>query len=377
MASRSSSSSVAQAVSPTSRRSARAAPTTTIDLGAVAMPWVPLLAAGAGDLDIEQAPQRVAGHPQGPAEADDGQPMETAGLAPLAGQLIGGAPADAQHAGGLLDGQHVGQVIETLVRRRPREAPHAGTSDRNYALVIPSSTCRLRVVGPIDTGRYRTTRTRTRYAQTDPPKPHTEDPYLGLTPNQVVAYNLALAREWKGWTQDEAAAALEPYLGKRWSKASVSQAERSVAGKFIRNFDADELVAFARAFELPVGWFLMPPPPGHDEPGRPVKLATPDAERFGTALAELVDLVFGDEHGQAILTQRLDGFLEQLGSGPLTEPQARIRALVQHKVATLARSSLRELEDWQTALRSLANHIEDLEARARRAVADDLGTDQL
>lgn len=201
-----------------------------------------------------------------------------------------------------------------------------------------------------------------------------DNPYFGLTPNQVVAYNLALAREWKGWTQEQAAEVLEPYLGKRWSKASVSQAERSVAGKFIRNFDADELVAFARAFQLPVGWFLMPPPPGHDDQGRPVKLRTPDAAQFGTALAELVDLVFGDDLGQALLTQRLDGFLDQLGSGPVTASQDRVRSLVQHKIATLARSSLRELEDWQTALRSLANHIEDLEARARRAVADQLDT---
>lgn len=205
----------------------------------------------------------------------------------------------------------------------------------------------------------------------------THDPYFGLTPNQVVAFNLALAREWKGWTQDQAAEALEPHLGKRWSKATVSQAERSVAGKFIRNFDADELVAFARAFELPLGWFLMPPPPGTDDQGRPIKLRTPDAAKFGTALAELVDLVFGDDLGQAVLTQRLDAFLDQLGAGPLTASQERIRALVQHKVATLARSSLHELEDWQTALRSLANHIEDLEARARRAVAQELGTNDV
>jgi hypothetical protein len=201
--------------------------------------------------------------------------------------------------------------------------------------------------------------------------------YLGLTPNQVVAFNLALAREWKGWTQGQTAEALEPYLGKRWSKASVSQAERSVAGKFIRNFGADELVAFARAFQLPVGWFLMPPPPWSDQPGVPVKLTTPDAALFGTALAELVDVVFGDDLGQAVLAQRLDGFLEQLGTGPLTAGQARIRSLVQAKVATLARSSLRELENWQTALRSLANHLEDLEARARRDIADDLDVEDV
>ncbi|MCA1673650.1 MAG: hypothetical protein LC799_16100, partial [Actinobacteria bacterium] len=49
-------------------------------------------------------------------------------------------------------------------------------------------------------------------------------PFVGFTANQVVAFNLTQAREWRGWTQDEAAVALEPYLGVRWSKATFSQA---------------------------------------------------------------------------------------------------------------------------------------------------------
>ena len=125
--------------------------------------------------------------------------------------------------------------------------------------------------------------------------------YLGLTPTQVVAYNLTRAREDKGWTQDQAADALAPYLGKRWSKASISQAERSIAGRFIRKFDADEIMAFARAFEVPVAWFFMPPPPWSDQPGVPVKLAPPDAEEFGAALGLLVALVFGEPYHQALL----------------------------------------------------------------------------
>jgi hypothetical protein len=195
--------------------------------------------------------------------------------------------------------------------------------------------------------------------------PRDDRPFLDLTPNQVVAFNLARAREWKGWTQDQAAQALEPYLGKRWSKASVSQAERSVAGRFIRNFDADEIVAFARAYELPVTWFFMPPPPWTDQPGQPVKLDTPDAKQTGTALAELVDLVFGDEEQQALLALRLDAFLDQLGSGPVTSAQERIRGLVNQRVEGLVRDSFRDLGRWQTQLRALANQLEDLETRAR------------
>jgi Helix-turn-helix len=201
--------------------------------------------------------------------------------------------------------------------------------------------------------------------------PSSPDPYLGLTPNQVVAFNLAQARQWRGWTQDQAAEALEPYLGKRWSKASVSQAERSIAGKFVRNFDADEIVAFARAFELPLGWFFMPPPPWSDHPPAPVKLKTPDAEHLGTALALLVDLVFGDETTQALLAMRLDAWLQQRPP-QLTDAQARITSLVQLRIDSLARATIDDLAQWQIALRAMANQLEDLETRARATVDDEL-----
>ena len=83
--------------------------------------------------------------------------------------------------------------------------------------------------------------------------------YFGLTPNQVVAYNLAQARTLRQWTQDEAAEKLEPYLGRRWSKATFSAAERSIESDRVRQFDANEIVAFARGFDLPVSWFFLPP----------------------------------------------------------------------------------------------------------------------
>ena len=198
--------------------------------------------------------------------------------------------------------------------------------------------------------------------------------FLGLTPNQVVGYNLTQAREGKGWTQDQLAEALEPYLGKRWSKASVSQAERSVAGKFIRQFTADEIVAFARALDLPLGWFFLPPPPWADS-ATPVKLSTPDAKRFGTALAALVDLVFGDEHGQALLELRLRAFLDQLGTGPLSQRQHAVKRLVGAKVDALVAHTRGDLQTWHTQLRAMANHIEDLHSRAKSALADNVGHD--
>ena len=81
---------------------------------------------------------------------------------------------------------------------------------------------------------------------------------IELTPNQVVAQNLRRARELRSWTQEEAAKYLEPFLGKLWSKATFSQAERSVDSSRIRSFTADQVVAFSQAFFLPIDWFFTP-----------------------------------------------------------------------------------------------------------------------
>ncbi|HSH23898.1 MAG TPA: hypothetical protein VK975_07545 [Acidimicrobiales bacterium] len=145
-----------------------------------------------------------------------------------------------------------------------------------------------------------------------------------------------------------------------------------MAGGFVRNFTADEIVAFARAFDQPVTWFFMPPPPWAG-PGMPAKLAVPDAPAFGQALALLVDLVFGDEVGQAQLVLRLDAFLDEVGPDGLTEAQARVASLARQRTAALVRQSFADLGRWQTSLRSLANQLEDLEVRAKHLVAFEVG----
>ncbi len=81
-------------------------------------------------------------------------------------------------------------------------------------------------------------------------------------PNQVVAHNLTRARLLRGWTQDQAAAELAPYLGFHLSAASFSAIERSIAGTRVKQFTADELVALSRAFDLPLGWWFTPPDDG-------------------------------------------------------------------------------------------------------------------
>ena len=80
-----------------------------------------------------------------------------------------------------------------------------------------------------------------------------------FTPNQVVANNLRRARNLHRWTAEEAAEHLEPYLGERWSKVTWSAAERSIRGERIRQFSADDLVAFAKTFQPPISFFFSRP----------------------------------------------------------------------------------------------------------------------
>ncbi len=69
---------------------------------------------------------------------------------------------------------------------------------------------------------------------------------------------------------------------------------------------------------------------------------------------------------------RLQAFLQELGSNPLSDAQARITGLVETKKELLVNHALKDLGQWQTSLRSLANHLEDLEVRARHAAQQEL-----
>jgi transcriptional regulator with XRE-family HTH domain len=85
----------------------------------------------------------------------------------------------------------------------------------------------------------------------------------GVNLNEIVAYNFRRARELRGLTQDEAADRLAPFLGVRLSQAAISGIEGAYGGTKRREFDAQELLAFTCAFDLPIIWFLIPPPEDH------------------------------------------------------------------------------------------------------------------
>lgn len=185
-----------------------------------------------------------------------------------------------------------------------------------------------------------------------------------LTPNQIVAYNLAQARMWKGWTQEEAAAELEPYLGARWSKASFSAAERSVDGQRVRQFSADELVAFSRCFGVPVGFFFLPPPPGAAD--RPIQLASPDGSEFGIRASELIDVVLGAPGEIGMMSMRVEEFFRQTSPDLLTDAQRALRWLAESATQAVVEQSLDKFEYWKSSLQALTMQLEDWEREARR-----------
>lgn len=139
------------------------------------------------------------------------------------------------------------------------------------------------------------------------PKPAAA-PAPSLTVHQVVAYNFAVARAEVGWTQVETSDRLEPFLGYKLNQAGVSAIEKTFDSERRRNIDAAEIVAFARCFERPIGWFFLPPTDhGADrlEPG-----VDETEGREDLLVSELVALVVGTPAGWESLAQRLADLLD-------------------------------------------------------------------
>ena len=127
--------------------------------------------------------------------------------------------------------------------------------------------------------------------------------------NEIVSYNFRAARELRGWTQEETAETLEPLLGQRLPQASISAIERAYVGDRRREFDAQEILAFSLAFDLPMVWFFLPPP--HDHRGM---------SRTSNTVNELYGLVFG-RHDQ------LDPVYDRLRQIGIDDPSETTRTV--------------------------------------------------
>ena len=190
--------------------------------------------------------------------------------------------------------------------------------------------------------------------------------FWGLTPNQVVGYNLWCARQERRWTQAQAAEALEPHLGVRWTVAQVSAAERSIDGTRIRQFTADDLVAFAQAFEVPITYFFVPPPP--EATSTKVAPGTSQNE-LNRTMAVMIDLIFGDpDVGGPLLASHLHDFMSDLDPALFSKAQKRIFSLARLRLHAVVGQAVGSMGGWQESLRSLADELGKLE----KDVTDDL-----
>lgn len=188
--------------------------------------------------------------------------------------------------------------------------------------------------------------------------------------NQIVAFNVAKARLLRGWTQEEAAEALAPFLGVRMSGASFSAIERSVDAGRPREFDATELLAFARAFRVPLAWFFTPPTPWWEGVG----ISTPDAGEEGLDPMEMLDAVLGTPETLADYKEYLfswpnpshrmriytDGRVEHLGR-VMEDVHPRVDEQLRLRTRTLLREQFGDLDAARHLLAHLGAFLEELD----------------
>lgn len=187
------------------------------------------------------------------------------------------------------------------------------------------------------------------------------------TPNQVVALNVARARAMRGWTQEQASSALAPFLGARWSNASFSAVERSIAGLRVKQFSADELVALARGFDLPVAWFFLPPPPEED-----AGLHSPEATTRGVDMGVLLDVILGTPSStppwrEALLayaaaTARAEAEGAGTGAAGSGTVEERLDGLAQLRAAGEVREAFGDVAEARDVLLRLAGLLDRLDA---------------
>jgi hypothetical protein len=189
------------------------------------------------------------------------------------------------------------------------------------------------------------------------------------TANQIVAFNVVKARLLRGWTQEEAADELAPYLGTRLSAASFSAIERSVDVGRAREFSANELLAFARAFRVPLTWFFTPPSFWEG-----VGISTPDASEEGLDPMVMLDAVLGTpetledyksylfswpdpRHRMRVYAGGTTEYLGRMGA----DVQPRLDELLQIRLRRLVRERLGDVDQAREVLTSLTALLDQLD----------------
>lgn len=197
-----------------------------------------------------------------------------------------------------------------------------------------------------------------------------------MTPNQIVARNVTRARDLRGWTQEQAAEALAPYLGARLSGASFSALERSaVSVSRIKQFSADDLLALSRGFDLPIGFFFTPPPPGED-----AGLVAPDAGMKGLDPIVLLDAVLGTPDNLGPWRDDLLAYSASAAPAPKSKREKpsvsprdlpdRLEPFAALRARALLRETFGEVVDAADVLERLAELLRTLDDEADQATSN-------
>jgi len=197
-----------------------------------------------------------------------------------------------------------------------------------------------------------------------------------MTPNQIVAHNVVRARELRGWTQEQAAEALAPYLGAKLSGPSFSNLERSaVKVDRIKQFSADDLLALSRGFDLPIGFFFTPLPPAMD-----AGLYAPDAGGKGLDPIVLLDAVLGTTDNLGYWADELLAYSASHAPMPRSKREKpsvspadladRLEPLVELRAQALLRGVLGDLDGGADLLERLAQVIRAMDDTARASTKD-------
>ena len=198
-----------------------------------------------------------------------------------------------------------------------------------------------------------------------------------MSPNQIVAYNVAKARELRGWTQIQAAEALAPYLGAKLSEGSFSALERSAWNPSrIKQFSADDLLALSRGFDLPIGFFFTPPPPNLD-----IGLHAPDTGMKGLDPILLLNAILGTPDNIGHWEAELLAYSASQAPMPRSKREKphvspkdlaqRLEPLGTLRAKALLRHAFGELEGASEVLERLAEALRMLDDTASDEIPDE------
>jgi len=197
-----------------------------------------------------------------------------------------------------------------------------------------------------------------------------------MTPNQIVAFNVAKARALRGWTQEQAADELAPYLGARLSGPSFSALERSAwTPTRVKQFSADDLLALSRGFDLPIGYFFTPPAPDFD-----AGLAAPDAGSKGLDPIVLLDAILGTPDNLGPWEEQLLAYASSVAPMPKSKREKpsvspadlpdRIKPRRALRARALLRGALGDASDAADVLERLAEVLRVVDETAQDDIAD-------